>query len=147
MTKNPKKTTYEVLLDIQFYSENNEDDYLHNVKRVTPNSYLKIVKKLFDANLNKPNIVKLALPETNTLVSWKLTYENKPTVFKLTYTTSKALNAEDKKFGPRPLIEISLKAEAVIISLSSFGFINKCNTWRFFGVLGTNHSIILITRK
>ena len=97
MTKNPKKTTYEVLLDIQFYSENNEDDYLHNVKRVTPNSYLKIVKKLFDANLNKPNIVKLALPETNTLVSWKLTYENKPTVFKLTYTTSKALNAEDKK--------------------------------------------------
>lgn len=91
------KYTYDVLLDIQFYSEANDDDYLHNVKRVTSNSYFKIVKKLFNVNLNEPNIVKLALPETNTLVSWKLTYEKKPTIFKLTYTTSKALNTEDKK--------------------------------------------------
>ena len=92
-----KKTTYEVLLDVHFLSEYNEDDYLHNVKRVTPNSYLKIVKKLFNVNLNEPNIVKLALPETNTLVSWKLTYEKNPTIFKLTYTTSKPLNLEEKE--------------------------------------------------
>ena len=97
----PKKEslTNSIIIDIRFFAElDDKTIYLHNVKRLTPKTYLKKVKKWFERDLNNPELKNLGLPDNNTLVSWNIEILESPTLFKFTYSTSKPLSSEDKKY-------------------------------------------------